>query len=236
MTDLAVSAGASSIAHGLHYGLLVLGLLALGWLLVPGRRPVRDEHALRVEELRELAAAGALSRPREVAVRVPPAVRELPALSARLWLPLAVVSCTAAAGVHAAVGPAHFRELAAVGLFFALAAVAQMLWSVAVVWRPGDLLLRLGIVGNLGLVALWAASRTIGLPGLPVEAVGPWDLACVTWEVVAALVCLPVLAERGEAASGHRVAAWVDWHPAARRWAWVSVVGLGLLSISGAGS
>ena len=236
MADLAVSAGASSIAHGLHYGLLGMGLVVLAWLLVPGRRPVRDEHALRVEQLRELAAAGALARPRQVAVGVGSAVHELPALAARLWLPLAVTSCMAAAGVHAAVGPAHFREKTVLGLFFALAALAQMLWSVAVVWRPGDLLLRLGVVGNLGLVALWALSRTVGLPGLPVEAVGPWDVACVTWEVVAALACLPVLAEGSNEASGRRVAAGVDWDHAARRWAWVSVVGLGLLSISGAGS
>jgi hypothetical protein len=236
VADPAVIAGASSIAHAVHYTVLGTGLLALVWLLVPGRRAAGDAHAVRVEALRELVAAGALAQPQQQAVAPPSMVRAAPARVNRLWLPLAVTSCTAAAGVHAAVGPAHFREETVVGLFFALAAAAQLLWSVAVVVRPKGLLIRFGVLGNVGLVALWAVSRTIGLPGLPPEGVGPWDLTCVVWELVAAIACLATLAAHRAAAPGLRVVGWADWDDLARRWATVSVIGLGLLSISGAGS
>jgi hypothetical protein len=238
VADLAVSAGASSIAHGVHYTVLGMGLLALVWLLAPSRRAASDagdDHVQRIAALRALVAAGELGALHETVA--PPRAdlpEATPRAAARTWLPLAVVSCAAAAGAHAAVGPAHFREKTVLGLFFAVAAAAQMGWSVAVAMRPSALLLRLGVAGNLALVALWALTRTAGLPGLAPEAVGAWDLACVTWELVAALACLHVLA--GHVAAGTRVAGWIDWDSRARLWAYISIVGLGLLSISGAAS
>ena len=237
MADLAVSAGAISIAHGVHYAVLGTGLLALVWLLAPSRRAasnVGDEHEQRVATLRALVAAGELGALRHTAARRRSDMLEAPPPAARIWLPLAVVSCAAAAGVHAAVGPAHFREKTVLGLFFAFTAAAQMGWSVAVALRPSDLLLRLGVAGNVALVALWAVTRTAGLPGLAREAVGPWDLACVMWELVAALACVHVLA--GHTPAGTRAGGWTDWDHRVRLWAYVSVVGLGLLSIVGAGS
>jgi hypothetical protein len=239
VTDLAVSAGAGSVAHGVHYTVLGIGLLGLVVLLAPGRRSARvqDEHALRVEALRHQVAVGALGGRHAALPALPPAFSEV-SLVGRLWLPLAVISCTAAAGVHAAVGPAHFREKVVLGLFFAVATVAQLAWSIAVVVRPSDLLLRLGALGNAALIALWVVTRTVGLPGLlpGPEEVGSWDLACVGWELVAVITCLPLLGKNHGPRPSYRVAQWVDWDHRARLWAYVSIVGLGLLSISGAGS
>jgi hypothetical protein len=238
-----VSAGVGSVAHGIHYALLGLGLIGLVALLAPRRATQHDEHDLRVEALRHAAATGSLTRHTTATVS-PPRAPERPLrasrpASERLWLPVAVVSCTAAAGVHAAVGPAHFREQTVLGMFFAVATLAQLGWSLAVVARVTPVLLRLGTGGNLALVGLWAASRTVGLPGvLPgPEAVGPWDLACVAWELVTVLACVEVLVGAGRPGlQAARVAGWRDWDRRARAWMWVSVVGLVLLSISGAGS
>jgi hypothetical protein len=248
VAGLAVSADASSVAHGIHYALLGLGLVGLVALLAPGRAPrePKDEHTARVQELRRAVAAGTLGRHAPAPTTPPRTLRAEPVtpVSARIWLPLAVVSSTAAAGVHAAVGPAHFREQTVVGVFFAAAALGQMAWSLFVVTRATPVLLRLGAAGNASLIALWAVTRTTGLPGVLAgvlarpEAVGPWDLACVGWELLAVLACVEVLLgpDRAAGRSPYRVAGWKDWDGRVRAWAWISVIGLGLLSISGAGS
>lgn len=237
MTGLSV-AGASSVAHGIHYTVLAIGLGGLLFLLAPGRTPARrrasvpaDEHARRVIELRRSIAAGTLTADRDTGSRqARPRVLDL-------WLPLAVVSTAAAAGVHAAVGPAHFREQPLFGLFFAVSALAQVGWSVTTAVRASDRLLVAGALGNACLIALWLVTRTVGLPGLlsGPEAVGAWDLACVGWELLAVVACLKALGESGTRAS-YRLEQWPRWDVRARSWAVVSVVGLCLLSISGAGS
>lgn len=229
VTGLSV-AGASSLAHGIHYSVLGIGLLGLVALLAPRRTTTRaggstDAHAVRVAELRRVLEAGRLD--------VATATRA-PARTLQLWLPLAVVSTTAAAGVHAAVGPAHFREQTLFGLFFAAAALAQVVWSAAAAVHVSPGMLRLAAFGNAGLVALWLTTRTVGIPGLlpHAEQVGAWDLACVVWEVAAVVACV-------RAVGSHlpdRLPAWSGWDRRVQLWAVVSVVGLGLLSISGAGS
>jgi hypothetical protein len=146
-----------------------------------------------------------------------------------------VVSSAAAAGVHAAVGPAHFREQTLFGLFFVGAAMAQVVWSTAAVIRSSRTLLVAGAVGNMALITLWLITRTVRLPGLlpAPEPVGPWDLACVGWELVVVVACVRAV-RLGHAQDP--LATWVGWHHLARWWALASVVGLGLLSVSGAGS
>src|SRR3954454_19393005 len=108
-----------------------------------------------------------------------------------------------------------------------------MAWAVLVVVLRSSQLLNLGVLGNAAVIGLWAVTRTVGLPGvLPgPEEVGPWDLACVSWELLAITACIATLARRVT-----RVADWVDWDRRARLWTYVSIIGLGLLSISGAGS
>jgi hypothetical protein len=148
---------------------------------------------------------------------------------------MAIVSSAAAAGVHAAVGPAHYTENALFGLFFAGSALAQIGWAAAMVIRPSRALLEVAVLGNLAVVALWAVTRTVGLGALlpAPEGVGTWDTCCAIWEVSVALTCACMLRTRLDPRS-LRLPRWGDWHPAAQAWVLGSALVLGALSISGA--
>jgi hypothetical protein len=69
-----------------------------------------------------------------------------------------------AGGIHAWVVPEHYEEYPVFGLFFALIGVAQAGWAAAVLRRPTRLLHIAGIALSAGLLALWALSRTAGVP------------------------------------------------------------------------
>ncbi len=229
---------ASALAHTVHYGLVVVGLVGLASLLLPpalasgAGRPVRTEHEGRVEALRRRANAGDLATLAPVASRAPAATALDPVRT--LWLPLALVGSTAAAGVHAAIAPAHLGPLPAFGLFFLACATAQLTWSAWVLLAPSSRVLVAGVVGNGALLLLWAASRTVGLPGvLPrAEPVGAWDLVCAAWEVLAVVACLVALRRAPSVA----VAPPLLWHRAATATAAASVVVLALVPLSGAGA
>ena len=162
-----------------------------------------------------------------------------PALTAaqRALLPLAVVSSTAAAGVHAAVGPEHLRESALFGAFFAGSALLQLIWSAWASVRGSAPLLVAGAVGNLAIIGLWATTRTLGLPFglLPhPEPVGPWDLACAAWELVVVCCCIGMLRSRDPLPT--RLGDWRGWHPGLPTYVVASVLLLLALSASGAGA
>ena len=238
---IALSIGATAVAHGIHYGVLgvgLLGLLALlGPQLVGGRQaaPAGDQHSLRVRELTEQLAAGGPG-PRVQALPTAP-VRRGPADPVRnRFLPMAVVSSAAAAGVHAAVGPTHFREQVLFGLFFAGSALAQIVWSLAVATRPTRALLVAAVIGNSAILLLWSITRTVGLPGLlpGPEAVGPWDLCCAVWEL--GVVLFAARALHVETGGDLRLAEWRDWEPMPRAWAFGSALALLLLTLVGAGA
>lgn len=116
----------------------------------------------------------------------------------------AVVLFSAAAGfVHAVVTPEHFREDFAVGLFTLAVTVGQMAVVVAGLNRPSRALWVSAAAGNIVVLAIWALSRTTGLPvgpapGTP-EAVGLLDLASGAYEVAIVAGCL-ALAGKGLAA------------------------------------
>ena len=69
-----------------------------------------------------------------------------------------------AAAIHLAVIPEHLTEYWPFAVFFAAVAAFQATWALAVLARPQPGLYRLGAVASAGLIALWALSRTIGLP------------------------------------------------------------------------
>lgn len=236
-----LSAGASVLAHGVHYGVLAVGLLGLVVMLGPRfathRQAPLDAHARRVDALRDqLLSRSTLSPPVPDASARPGLRWERATALERTLLPFAVVSSAAAAGVHAAVGPEHFRESTLFGLFFVGSATLQIIWSVAVVARPTRALFLVGAGGNLAVLALWAVTRIYGLPFglLPVrESVGVWDVCCSLWELAVAGACLRLL----RSGRTHlRVPSWTDWSVVARSWAGFSVTVLVLLSVSGAGS
>ena len=225
------------LAHTVHYALVAGGLVGLGWLLLPQLvtplvTPLTTPPAARDAGPAALEASVPLTaRP-----AAPP--RPLPR-DVALLLPLAVVTSTAAAGVHAAMGPLHFREATLFGLFFAGAALAQLGWTTLALRSVTPALLRAGVAVNLGCVVLWAATRAWGLPlGLmpTPEPVGPWDLAAAAWELGAVAACAALLRARPPTSyAGLRLPAWVDWHRGAATTAVVSVLALLVLSLSGAG-
>jgi hypothetical protein len=95
----------------------------------------------------------------------------------------AAVASAAAAGIHFAVAPEHFDEWWGFGTFFVVSGAAQLAWAAfpRKAW--------IGIAGNALFIALWAVSRTRGLPigpeaGTP-EAVGPLDVISVALELSA---------------------------------------------------
>lgn len=236
VTGMSVSAGAGSVAHGVHYAILGLGLVGLLVLLAPRRsagRPL-DEHTRRVADLRRTVATGGVTGRSALAVAAAPSTQGGQDRTSILWIPLAVVCTVAAAGAHAAVGPGHWESQALFGVFFSAAALAQAGWAAAASVRCSAVVLRVGAAGNTVLVVLWLATRTVGLPGVLAgrEPVGPWDLACAVWELGAVLACLQ--AARGPVP--RQAAGWVHWDHRARAACGVSAFVLLVLSMSGAGA
>lgn len=81
----------------------------------------------------------------------------------------ALVNClvllsVGAAAIHFAVIGDHFDEYRAYGLFFAVAAWLQVLWAIALTAKGSRRLLFAGVLGNTIIIAVWAVSRTMGLP------------------------------------------------------------------------
>lgn len=95
----------------------------------------------------------------------------------------------------------HFREYWLFGLLFAIVAPLQLAWAELVRRRPDDRrLLIAGAIGNLGVAAVWVASRTTGLPvgphpGEP-EPVGIKDLLSTYDELLLAIIVAVLLSRR----------------------------------------
>ena len=103
--------------------------------------------------------------------------------------------------MHAVEVPHHAEESMLFGVFFFLSACVQFLWCTLALLAPTRSLLRWGAVVDVALIALWALTRTVGLPGLleGPEAVGSWDVAAKLWEVVALLCSVALLQRTGTA-------------------------------------
>lgn len=69
-----------------------------------------------------------------------------------------------AAVIHFAVVPTHWREWIPAGLFFLTIALFQLIWARLILVRTTTPVLASGILLNVGVVALWALSRTSGAP------------------------------------------------------------------------
>ena len=99
--------------------------------------------------------------------------------------------------------PGHFEEWWGYGIFFLAAALAQGLYGLALLRRPGQPLLVLGVGLNLAVVVLYVVTRTTGVPlfgphaGIA-EEVGVLDLVATATEValVVALAALLRFARR----------------------------------------
>ena len=99
-----------------------------------------------------------------------------------------------AAGVtHGVVCPEHFREATIYGVFFLVAASCQLSWAVLVLIRPSRFLWAGALVGNASIVALWAVTRSVGVPLGPgageKEAIGALDIVATCAEVGLVVCC-----------------------------------------------
>lgn len=132
----------------------------------------------------------------------------------RLATVSAVVGLTYFAGlVHLVALPAHARESALFGAFFAVVASAQLVYAVVLARRPVRRVVEAGVLGQLALVVVWALTRTVGLPIGPApwqaEPVGFLDLSCALSEAAAVALSLWLLGgevfERRDRLAAHQV-------------------------------
>jgi hypothetical protein len=128
------------------------GLVPLGLLLARRRTRYRGELTPLLEP--EALAAG------------PPEPSRGSGVEPVLRPALALLSMGAAV-IHFVVIPGHWEEYWGQGLFFIVAAIAQLLWAVWVVVAPSRLIYLAGAAGNAAIVALWIVTRTAGVPAGP---------------------------------------------------------------------
>ena len=92
---------------------------------------------------------------------------------------LAAALTATAAVIHLWVAPEHLTHWWAAGVFFIALAAGQALFALAIRRQATPRIVLAGIVANVGVVSLWAASRTWGLPLGPTleDAAGHADTA-----------------------------------------------------------
>lgn len=117
---------------------------------------------------------------------------------------LAAAGTLVATAVHVDVAPEHFHEAIWFGVFFTVTAACQLAWSALMLTRPKPWTVVAGLVGNAGIVALWAYTRAVAVPigpeaGRP-EEIGVADLVATCAEL--AVVVLAVwMVVRGQASA-----------------------------------
>jgi hypothetical protein len=100
-------------------------------------------------------------------------------------LGLALLSAAAGA-IHVAFAPAHMEESWTHGAFFAAVGLFQIGWALAVLTRRSPAVVRSAVL-NIGVIATWLVSRTIGVPFSDVEgteAIGFADVTATAFEAV----------------------------------------------------
>jgi hypothetical protein len=116
-----------------------------------------------------------------------------------------------AGAIHVAMAPSHLGESAVEGTGFLAAAWAQfgLAAAIALSRRPSRRVLAAAAATSVALIAVWAWSRTAGLPfgahDGHAESVSVVDGACVALEVLAAVVAGVLLTRLGTLAIGGRL-------------------------------
>jgi hypothetical protein len=110
-----------------------------------------------------------------------------------------------AGSIHAVAAAPHLREYWLFGTFFCAVALVQLGWGAWIYGRPSPVAFRAGIAVNLGVITVWIASRTVGLPlgseHWRAETVGPLDLAATAAEALVVALCVAFLSTAGRAAT-----------------------------------
>ena len=88
-----------------------------------------------------------------------------PHLKPRSWLIRATVLSASLALIHFLATPLYFDQWLGYGVFFLTVAVLQVMYSMALAaGEPNRALVWLGSGGNARVIALWVATRTVGIP------------------------------------------------------------------------
>jgi len=127
----------------------------------------------------------------------------------RRWLFRAALLSVGAGLIHLVMGPIYFEDWLGYGAFFFGAAALQVLGAFLMVAYPLSRgLLWAGIIGNAGIVTLWAVTRTVGIPFFGpdagvVQPVGVADAAATILELalIAHLAALLLMRDRLEGRS-----------------------------------
>jgi hypothetical protein len=167
------------------------------WIRGAGRRstPVKaqrqraDANHMSVIGLRRLVGLG---QPRPDASHEPASYTT----AETVLLLVAAVTCVAGL-IHIGAAVDHYGEFPLYTLVFAAMAVIQLTWAAAILRGPSRRVLLFGCAFNVGVIALWAASRTVGVPVAPrawvPEAVGVADLLATVDELLAVISVASVL-------------------------------------------
>ncbi len=117
---------------------------------------------------------------------------------------LAAIALVGAGIIHFAYAPGHLDAETSHGVFFLVAGWVQIALAVALTLRarPERLWLTVAAVANLFAIAVWAVSRTVGVPGSESEGVGFPDVAATLLEVVVVLASLALLGGVVKATAG----------------------------------
>src|SRR5436190_7852508 len=143
-------------------------------------------------------------RSTEAELEVPPVSATAAASSTGVLRPawcLLAALLTGAGAIHLAMVPSHAQEWTAEGVAFALAAWLQIGLAVALIATASLRAVRWAVAVNLVFIAVWAVSRTSGLPVGP-EAwerhpVSAIDVTCVVFEAMMVLLGMAVLLRPG---------------------------------------
>jgi hypothetical protein len=98
--------------------------------------------------------------------------------------------------IHVGAAVDHFDEFPLYAPVFGAIAAVQVGWAAMLLRGPSSRVLLLGCAFNVGVIALWATSRTVGVPIAPrpwvPEAVGVADLIATVGEAVTVLAAASV--------------------------------------------
>src|SRR5829696_2318373 len=113
----------------------------------------------------------------------------------------AVATLAGSASIHASVTAEHFEEWFAEGAFFLLLQVVEMVLALAIAGRRATRnTYKAAIVASIATIAVWAVSRTVGMPIGPdawtAEPVGRSDAISTLLELMTAAVLVPLVAPR----------------------------------------
>jgi FtsP/CotA-like multicopper oxidase with cupredoxin domain len=136
-----------------------------------------------------------------------------------------------AAAIHFAVVPDHLRDFPLHGVFFIALGLIQVAFAVAVVARPDRRLFALGAAGTMGVICLYVATRTVGLPVAPQpwqpEPVGFPDVAATLLEAISVLLLLLLVRTPRRPRRRGRVRVALSTFPAAFFGGLIAFIGVG---------